>query len=311
MPRPLAISLSAARLLRLALALGLLVVLAGLRPALAGADMPYGQGLLWRIERPGVAPSHLFGTIHVTDPRVLDLPGPVRAAFESSKSATFEVVMDDSVRMKLAHAMVLTDGRTLDGLVERPLYQRTVDAAAKYGLPAEQLRHLKPWAIAMILSVPQEELLRSASGVQPLDQYLQGEARRLGIPLFGLETVEEQIGLFNDLSAPDQAAVLSSAVDQNAEIATLFEDLTRQYLAGDLAAIHASMEKQSKDMDPRFVEVFLLRFNDARNRTMVERMAPRLAAGGAFIAVGALHLPGEKGLLSLLAEQGYSVSRVY
>jgi len=311
MPIVAVFAVSSRRLLRLAFALSLLVALVGPQPALAEKAMPYGEGLLWRVERAGVAASYIFGTIHVTEPRVLDLPAPVRAAFEASKSATFEVIMTDSVRMQLAQAMVLNDGRTLDGLLEPPLYRRTIDAAANYGLPAEQLRHLKPWAIAMILSVPQEELLRSASGVQPLDQYLQGEARRLGIPLFGLETVEEQISLFDDLSDPDQAAVLSSAVDQNAEIAKLFEELTRQYLAGDLAGIHNGMEEQTKGMDPRFVEVFLLRFNEARNRTMVERMAQRLDAGGAFIAVGALHLPGETGLLNLLAERGYSLERVY
>jgi len=299
------------RLLCAALMAVLLVAQLGLRPALAESAMPYGEGLLWRIERAGVAASHLFGTIHVTEPRVLDLPDPVRAAFESADSATFEVIMTDSVRMQLAQAMVLSDGRTLEGLLEAPLYRRTVDAAAHYGLPAEQLRYLKPWAIAMILSVPQEELLRSASGILPLDQYLQGEAQRLGIPLFALETVEEQIALFDDLSIPDQAAMLSSAVDQSGDIATLFDELTRQYLAGDLAGIHASMAEQSKDMDPRFVEVFLLRFNEARNRTMAERMAPSLEAGGAFIAVGALHLPGETGLLKLLAERGYSLARVY
>lgn len=311
MPRVASLAHSTLRLLQPALALSLLLVFAVARPALAGGAMPYGEGLLWRVERAGVAASHLFGTIHVTEPRVLDLPAPVRAAFESADSVTFEVIMTDSVRMRLAQAMVLSDGRTLEELLDASLYQRTIQAAAGYGLPAEQLRYLKPWAIAMILSVPQEELMRSASGILPLDQYLQDEARRLGIPLFALETAEEQIALFDDLAIPDQAAMLSSAVDQGDDIPVLFDELTRQYLAGDLAGIHASMVEQSKDMDPRFVEVFLLRFNEARNRIMAERMAPRLAAGGAFVAVGALHLPGERGLLSLLAERGYSIERVY
>ena len=57
--------------------------------------------------------------------------------------------------------------------------------------------------------------------------------------------------------------------------------------------------------------LFLHRFNDARNRVMADRMAARLNRGGAFIAVGALHLPGERGLLSLLSQRGYTVTRVY
>jgi uncharacterized protein YbaP (TraB family) len=64
-------------------------------------------------------------------------------------------------------------------------------------------------------------------------------------------------------------------------------------------------------MDERLLKLFLLRFNVERNRTMVQRMAPQLAQGGAFVAIGALHLPGETGLLSLLAAQGYGITRVY
>ena len=59
------------------------------------------------------------------------------------------------------------------------------------------------------------------------------------------------------------------------------------------------------------MEPFLRRLNDERNVTMVNRMAVRLAEGGAFIAVGALHLPGERGLVSLLTQAGYTVTRVY
>ena len=52
------------------LALGLLLL--G-RAAFAGGELAYGQGLLWKIERSDLAPSYLFGTIHVTDERVMNL----------------------------------------------------------------------------------------------------------------------------------------------------------------------------------------------------------------------------------------------
>ncbi len=104
---------------RVALAALILTVLVLGRLALAGGDLPYGQGLLWKVERDGVAPSYLFGTIHITDERVLDLPPEVEAAFNSARSATFEVIMTDELRLRLAQAMVLNDGRTLETILDR------------------------------------------------------------------------------------------------------------------------------------------------------------------------------------------------
>jgi hypothetical protein len=97
------------------LALGLLLL--G-RAAFAGGEMAYGQGLLWKIERDSIerdslAPSYLFGTIHVTDERVLNLPAEVTQAFDGARSATFEVIMTDALRMDLAKAMIAPPDRTL------------------------------------------------------------------------------------------------------------------------------------------------------------------------------------------------------
>ncbi|RMD63157.1 MAG: TraB/GumN family protein [Alphaproteobacteria bacterium] len=281
------------------------------RAADAGAAMPYGHGVLWRIERAGMAPSHLFGTIHITDARILDLPAPVRTAFEQAHSATFEILMTDEVRLKMARAMVLDDGRTLDAILGPDLFARVVEAGRRYGLQAAQLRRFKPWALATVFSIPQAEMARTAAGAQPLDQWLQSEARRRGTPLYALENAEEQIAIFDGMAEKDQIALLAAAVNDNEQIETVFETMTKHYLARDIAAIYAMMTGPGNTMSPELTALFLRRINETRNRTMVRRMSARLAEGGAFIAIGALHLPGEKGLLSLLARAGYRVSRVY
>lgn len=290
------------------MALGLLLL--G-RAAFAGGELAYGQGLLWKIERSDLAPSYLFGTIHVTDERVLNLPAEVTQAFDGARSATFEVIMTDELRMQLARVMIAPPDRTLDKVLSPALYGDAMAAGARYGLAPEQLRYFKPWALAMFLSVPQAEFARSATGALPLDQALQDRARTQGKPVYQLETGAEQIALFNELTEADQLDMLESAIRDSTEIETLFEDLTARYLARDVGGIHSEMIAQSKSMDEQLVEMFLLRFNDERNRTMVQRMAPRLGEGGAFVAIGALHLPGETGLLNLLAAQGYQISRVY
>ncbi len=290
------------------LALGLLLL--G-RAAVAGGEMPYGQGVLWKLERGGVAPSYLFGTIHITDERVLRLPDEVAQAFDGARSATFEVIMTDELRLRLARAMIAPPDRTLDRVLGPALYRDAIAAGARYGFGAEQLKYFKPWALAMFLSVPQAEFARSAMGALPLDQALQDRAQAQGKPVYQLETGTEQIALFNELSEADQLSMLESAIQDNARIEALFEDLTARYLARDVGGIHSEMIQQSKSMDEQLIKMFLLRFNEARNRTMVRRMAAHLGEGGAFVAIGALHLPGETGLLSLLAAQGYQSSRVY
>ena len=296
---------------RVALAAFILTVLLVGRLALAAGDVPNGQGLLWKIERAELAPSYLFGTIHITDERVLDLPPAVAAAFGAARSATFEVIMTDELRMTMARAMVLRDGRTLESILSPELYREAATAGARYGFGPEQLKYFKPWALAMFFSVPQAELARSAEGAVPLDQWLQNEARAQGKPVYALETGDEQIALFNELSEADQLAMLESAIKDNARIEALFEDMTARYLARDVGGIYSEMLVQSQSMNKQLLELFLLRFNDERNRTMIARMAERLAEGGAFIAIGALHLPGERGLVSLLRNQGYRVERVY
>ena len=296
---------------RVALAAFVLTVLLVGRLALAAGDVPNGQGLLWKIERAGLAPSYLFGTIHITDERVLDLPPAVEAAFGAARSATFEIIMTDELRMTMARAMVLRDGRTLESILSPELFREAATAGARYGFGPEQLKYFKPWALAMFFSVPQGELTRAAKGAVPLDQWLQNEARARGKPVYALETGDEQIALFNELSEADQLAMLESAIKDNARIEALFEDMTARYLARDVGGIYSLMLVQSQSMNKQLLELFLLRFNDERNRTMIVRMAERLAEGGAFIAIGALHLPGERGLVSLLRNQGYRVERVY
>jgi hypothetical protein len=140
---------------------------------------------------------------------------------------------------------------------------------------------------------------------------LQAEASERGLPLHGLETVDDQIGLFERLSEPDQIAMLESTVELNDQVEALFETMRQAYLARDTAAILSLMQSLQTGYDPVLVETFTEEMLDRRNVGMVESMQDRLADGRAFVAVGALHLPGENGILRLLERRGYQVTRLY
>jgi uncharacterized protein YbaP (TraB family) len=264
----------------------------------------YAKGLLWKIEAPGGAASHLFGTIHSDDPRVTALPEPVAKALDGSARFVMEATIDGDSLVRMAEIMFYTDGRTLEQVIGEKLYARTIKAMDARGLPTLGVEKQKPWAVMMALSMPPPR-----TG-EFLDLVLQQRAAGQNKPVSGLETIAEQLAIFDGLPLPQQIALLDDAVRMQAELDREFEALHKAWLARDLAGIVAVSE-QHKPGDEKLYNEVMDRLLDQRNRRMAERMAPMLKQGGAFIAVGAAHLPGEAGLLYRLEQAGYRVTAVY
>ncbi len=270
------------------------------------ADAPsrYARGLLWKIEKPGVAPSYLLGTIHSDDPRVTTLPAPVARAFDGSKRFVMEALIDGDGLVRMAQAMYFNDGRTLEQVIGKPLYEQTLKALAARGVPAQNVEKQKPWAAMMALSIPP---LKTG---EYLDLILEQRAARQGKTVSGLETMDEQIAVFNDLPLPDQVALLRETVASQADFDKELEGLLQAYLARDLAAL-AELSAKHAPGEERMYRTVMDRLLIRRNARMAGRMHPYLDEGGSFIAVGAAHLPGRTGLLNRIEEAGYRVISVY
>ena len=103
------------------------------RPAEAQSELPFGHGLLWQLEKEGAPTSYVFGTIHIADQRVLNLPDVVLDALNRSERVIFELVIDASVRATIAQSMVLTDGRTLAQILGPDLFEQSKAVAQSYG----------------------------------------------------------------------------------------------------------------------------------------------------------------------------------
>jgi len=290
----------------MALTLALVQVL----PA-AAADLPFGQGLLWRVERAGAPASFVLGTIHSTDARLRTLPAPVRAAFDGASDVAFEFIGTPEGQQVLGQAMQLPAGQRLEDLLGTALFQRTVAALSGLGLAPQELQKLKPWALSIFLALPPLELVRQSQGEPAFDFWLQAEAQRLGKRLHSIESVEEQVELFDGMSTAEQVAMVTDLVADYAEIDVQFNRKFRAYLKGDLSVIMEDANDVSEVTDPAAAASFMERLIDARNRTMAERIQPLLHNGGAFIAIGAAHLPGDGGVLDLLQDRGYRVTRAY
>ena len=277
----------------------------------APADIPFGQGRVWQVEGKGIKPSYVFGTIHSTDRRVRELPAAVRTAFDAADAAAFELVDIGKAETEPAAAILLTEGRRLEEILGAELFQRTAAAVAPLGVPAVALQRLKPWALVGLLGVPPVELVRQVQGEPVLDAWMESEARRQGKAVHGLESLQEQIALFENLSDDDQIVMVTDLLNNYGGIQTQFDRLLQSYLDGNLAALMAEVDDLSRTSDVEATARFRNELIDERNRTMVERMLPLMAQDATFVAVGAAHLPGEAGILALLERQGFTVTRLH
>lgn len=262
------------------------------------------HGLLWEIGSPDSSPSYLFGTIHSEDPGVIGLAPTVERAFNGCREVVLEVNLDAEAMVVGSTAMLLTDGRRLSEIVGKSLFEQTSAALRTRGIPDVVTERMKPWAAATALSMPVPETGRV------LDVVLFQRAQQAGKPLHGLETIAEQLEVFDGLPLEDQVGLLRDAVEQVDGLDAMLAELLVAYKRQDLAAMMAINEAAMATGDQRLAGEFQRRLIVDRNHRMAERMEPWLNQGGAFVAVGALHLPGEQGIVSLLRQRGYSVRAV-
>jgi len=261
----------------------------------------YSHGILWKLESAEGKKSSLLGTIHLGDPRVTDLPQPVVLALNRSGSFGMEVVFDVDGIMMMSKAMNLAKGKSLGGMLDSALFNGTAKLLERYGVATHAAQNLKPWAAFTALSLP------PAQPAVPLDMFLMASAQRLNKPVFGLESIEEQIAVFDALSDSDQVELLRHAVCHYDEFQADVDTMIEHYLARDLGAIMQMALRYSSPLQDRFLDLLLWQ----RNRRMAARMLPHLQEGGAFIAIGVLHLPGSGGVLDILSSHGYIIESVH
>ncbi len=262
-------------------------------------------GLLWRISAEGRKSSYLLGTIHSEDSRVTRLKPAVVEALDASERFVMEMILDNEAFMQFGAAMTLPPDTDLEKQVGPDTYGRVVSAMADYGLPEPAVRKLKPWVVIAMLSMPK------STGGRILDMVLYQRATALGKPASGLESAKEQLAVFEGLSIRDQVELLKMTLEQLPSQQRMFEQLIEAYAADDLNRIADIAKLDDQAARNASARKFMVRLNDNRNLRMVQRIIPYLESGNAFIAVGAMHLAGPGGILSLIRQKGYSAESVH
>jgi uncharacterized protein YbaP (TraB family) len=216
-----------------------------------------------------------------------------------------EVRLDLEAMLFSSQVMLLGEGRLLSEITGKDLFEQTSRAIQSRGIPEIVLDRMKPWAAAVTLSMPAPD-----TG-EVLDMLLYQRALQAGKQVFGLESIHEQLAVFDDMPEREQLVLLRDAVENFPEIDALHRELLDAWMQRDLAKLMAinaaALQAGDRELAAELQDRLIIR----RNQLMAERLQPYLQEGNVFVAVGALHLPGETGLLSLLAQRGYTVRVIY
>jgi uncharacterized protein YbaP (TraB family) len=285
-----------------------LLAAAALAALPVAAEERFSRGLLWRVSAPGTPPSHVFGTLHVADARLAELPAAVRKAFDASRSLMLEYVADGYGKERFLEAAMFLDRRTLQETIGSEDFERAYDSLKPAGLTREFVNKMKPWGVLLNLRASWQP---GAAATPDAQLHALALARRMAVAQ--IEEIEEQVFTFDELPLVSQVALLRHGLAHREELAALAERTLQAYLARDLGALwreQGEFARRQPGIAAHHAELVKRVVLD-RSVVMAFRMQRELRRGRAFVAIGALHLYGANGVLALLEQDGYRTRRLY
>ncbi|WP_423149148.1 TraB/GumN family protein [Rubrolithibacter danxiaensis] len=262
------------------------------------------NSLLFEVSGNGLSrPSYIFGTYHLIGKDFWQKYPVLESCFNKVSAVAGEIVVGDELQMQqqLMPYMLLKD-QTLDKLFSQDQFKEINSVFKKEsGMNLSILNGLKPAAIQLTLLsfIAPKEI---SPGNPPLDGYIQNLARENKKEVIGLETLEEQAEIIFDIPEERQKEQLLKFVEQLEKNREEGNRLLKAYKEQNLAELE-HLFKQSADFNDEEMNRMLFE----RNYKWSQKLPVIMKRGPVFIAVGAGHLVGEKGLLRILQNQGYEI----
>jgi uncharacterized protein YbaP (TraB family) len=246
---------------------------------------------------------YILGSIHVLRPTDYPLAPAVLNAYSNAKSIFMEVNLQeiDSQRMQteLLASARLPEGKTLPAIMGKQRYERASALARDVGVEISIFDAFAPWFVAEVISQLQLQKL----GFQPtsgVEMFFLEHARSDGKPVAGLETVHDQIALFDALSMNAQADYLVSSLEEAHDLPKEVDDMVHAWQRGDTAWF-ADQLKSELGRDPALYQSVLV----ARNRKWVPKIEALLNDDKNYLViVGTGHLVGRGSVIELLGKDG-------
>jgi uncharacterized protein len=272
-----------------------------------GHGAPSNRHILWKVESE-TNTVYLLGSIHVMQEHHYPLPPLIYNLFNQSRTIMFEVDLDE-LSSPMSELRLLTKGfyvseETLKTVLSPERYRTAKRLLAEQGYDIETFHRMKPWMVATAVTGLQLQKLGfdSQYGV---DRHIFDKAREADVEVVGLESVEFQLGLFENLPLSVQEMFLLQSLEELKDIETRITDIIRAWEEGDVRVLETHLEGM-RDY-PELYHALVV----SRNTNWLPKIEQRLQQKGpAFIVVGTLHLLGEEGILAGLRKKGYRVEQM-
>ena len=273
----------------------------------------FSEGVLWKIEKDEELVGYIFGTIHMNDRRIKEVRENILQLFDEMNSFAMESFPSDHYwnpyhgGQMIKKDMTLPKGQTLEDLIGKDLYIKVEEVLLQLGLDKETIMHLKPWAAMRSFAVKAEN-----TGDMILDYELLDRAASQKKELYQVESIEEFLVTFYAMPQDVQIKLLEFTVNSYADMRKTINKMLEAYLDEDLSKMY-EISTSFIPNDPeneRYRQTYLKHVVKDRNIVMEHYMRKPMREKNTFIAVGALHLYGDQGVLALMEQDGYEVTRI-
>lgn len=288
----------------------------------AVAATPFAEGLLWQATRDDRRIT-LIGTMHIDAPSLPALRAAAAPFVDTADLLLVEATEAEESALLAAFAAqpdlyLITEGPTLPDLLDPDLWTKVTQAATARDIPPFMVAQFQPWYLGLTLSIPPCATAGLASGAKGLDHMIITDAQAAGVPVQPLEPWETLINVLRDGGMDDQIAQLSVALPPVDLQEAIFATMLNGYAAGQTALMWEASRiavSHIPDIDPAYAQQI---FADTEQGLLIDRnldWMPVIADASAthpdlVVAAGAAHLPGDFGLLTLLQDDGWTITRL-
>jgi uncharacterized protein YbaP (TraB family) len=284
--------------------------------------LPYAQGLTWKAER-GFDTLTIVGTMHIFDPRLEIIRAKVGDAVRNADLVLLEATPAEET--KLQEMMIsdpgrlfIVDGPTLPELLDAETWGMLANAASDRSIPPFMAAKMQPWYLSLLLAIPPCAMTDMVAGVRGLDHMIIDDAQAADVPMQAIEPFTTLFELFQGEPMEDQIDMLRVNMLLPELQQQMFVAMLDQYFAEDVGRLWEMSRIAMMgvpDMDPTEATALFDEMEEAllnkRNRNWIPVINQATETNNDIVvAVGAAHLIGNEGILRLLENEGWAITRL-